>query len=819
MATLQPDSLRKHRQTVLRETTPSSLLQLPQGDFIVDEVDRAKVKSRISSVQGGLGHRTRANSIQRIPPHELIDESVEEEEGRESIESGDVNAGASAAAAAAANATAGYNSNNVNPYAQMGAGGAGGRLDVYSGAGVGVGSVDKEPRSRKASRSGLEKAGRDGVSGREHGRGERDKYTREGAVKQRSDGSEFRSEDFDAKRFISRKLGDKTDVEIAKYADKLALLQDKLNSEREQVMYDNYQTFLKVGFKIDKMNTDIEVLRKSLNDLHHVTSAMREDAKQYLDKQHNGSLTNTFGGGEPNDLNNSTSSLGTEDGMLDGPTRVGVQNRALQLSNRVANNRSSVLMLEDMWQRDLKELFRHVDGAQRYLPIVPGRHVVTQQDGFYYLNNATWKPLYPVQIFVLSDHVLIGAKKRQKQDGGAAGGGALGAPPSASASARSNGGAGGLSVHHQHQTSSRNLVAENCWPILDIEMSGAQQNGSRRPAICITHGDNVYMYRSENPAAHAAILTTFGKCKQELMQLQAAAAASRSGKAGKRNNSGASSSSIGARGSSLRSSVISAGDKKTLKQYEAIISDLDLKIAYGHTKEAVGIVLQYYDQFKSVGGTLQTTTSASASSIPGLSFNLGHSAAAAAATPTETGGRSSSSTTGAGPVTCSLLDKLNQRITVISDLLVTELERSYNSRQTSANIVQLLRQLRAKDIAARVLLETRHNILKKRVKQVEFQGDTVEYVSQVAIITFRTIKTSIDLFKECFQDSKEMSAVVEWAKTEVDEQFQLFKRHISNLAAGSVARQQCCDVIRREARRLASSGVDFSFVYEYAFLS
>lgn len=860
MSGLQPDSLRKHRQTVLRDTAVQPSLQIP-SDIDVDQVqvDHSKIKNRISSVPGGHSHRVRANSIQRRgAPPQLVQENgyIEEEEDETTHVS--VNVPSASSKTYDSNPYAGMPGHAVDPYAN-----AAGQ-DKYGG--VQPGAVVGGERGQRGERRPIQRGDRDDRGAMEAGDqgewriqsevGHAVTSKREKERVEKNDGQEFRSKDFDATRFISKKLGDKTDVEIAQYAERLALLQEKLNSEREQVMYDNYQTFLKVGLRIDKMNVDVEVLRKSLRDLHHVASAVRDDAQQYLEKQRSGGLEAELG------RNDSTASLTSS---MDGEMNAGrmlVAGRRLNVRKASANVRSSVLMLEDMWQRDLKELFRHVDGAQRYLPIVPGRHIVAQRDGFYFLNNATWKSLYSVHIFVLSDHVLIGARKRQPRVAAAMARGA-GAGAGPGASSNGSGVGAGLDGHSTsllsaQASSSRNLVAENCWPISDIDMfevfqdqqQGRGGNGSRRPALCIKHNDSVYMYKSDQIDAQQTIVHEFRKCKQELAQLQQSSGSPGSRRQSSSGSGISSSPSIGgigagigvggergatsltARGSSLRSSAISASERKAFKQYEQIISDLDLKIAYRQLSAAVEMVIQYSEMFKSAPGMLQTiSTSVVSSSIPGLSFggtpggglSIGAGRSTRAGTLSSypnTGGvphGTDASTTNAAAGSGTLLDKFNQRVAVLTDVLVGELERSYNSRQNLADTIGLLLKLHAKDIAAGALLETRHLTLKKRIKQVEFQGDTLSYVSQVAIIAFRTIRTSVELYQECFGDTKDVSALVEWASNEVNEYVATVRRHVNNLSSGSAARAQCCDIIERESKQLAQTGLDFSFLSSFKF--
>lgn len=155
--------------------------------------------------------------------------------------------------------------------------------------------------------------------------------------------------------------------------------------------------------------------------------------------------------------------------MSDLTNTLGQTNAALGISTDTASarkyaNRSSVANLEAMWSTHLQELWRRVEGSQKYLPAILGRHVVHESGRWVELNAATWKPRRRVHLILLNDHLLVASEKKRAD-----------APAAAE---------GGRPKQNAQQSQ---FVAERCWPLQDIEVSDLAARpgpdlGSRRPA-------------------------------------------------------------------------------------------------------------------------------------------------------------------------------------------------------------------------------------------------------------------------------------------------------------------------------------------------
>ena len=139
--------------------------------------------------------------------------------------------------------------------------------------------------------------------------------------------------------------------------------------------------------------------------------------------------------------------------MSDLTTTLGQTNAALGINTEATNsrkyaNRSSVANLEALWSTHMQELWRKVEGSHKYLPAIPGRHVVCESANWVELNPATLKPRRRVRLILLNDHLLVAVEKK-----------------------RSEKHTPNFSVSPNPQASGQmQLVADHCWPLHEVDV-------------------------------------------------------------------------------------------------------------------------------------------------------------------------------------------------------------------------------------------------------------------------------------------------------------------------------------------------------------
>lgn len=75
--------------------------------------------------------------------------------------------------------------------------------------------------------------------------------------------------------------------------------------------------------------------------------------------------------------------------------------------------RNSIADLASLYKSQLSALWEGVEGSQKLLPYLNGRHLIAESSTFIELNSATYKPKQGVHLFLLNDTMLIAVKKRR----------------------------------------------------------------------------------------------------------------------------------------------------------------------------------------------------------------------------------------------------------------------------------------------------------------------------------------------------------------------------------------------------------------------
>ncbi|RDW46986.1 exocyst complex component EXO84 [Yarrowia lipolytica] len=524
-------------------------------------------------------------------------------------------------------------------------------------------------------------------------------------------------EDLDAHTFVTQQLATSNAEEVDRFVSKLKSLKSRLVDEQREAMYTNYNSFLTVNKEILALNSEVKSLGQAVSNFNVAVSAMVEDALE------------------------STSSKSQESSQS-----------SLALPDSSARNRNSMVMLENMWANELASLFKHVEGAVKYLPAIPGRHVVAESGAWYQLNAATWKPLRPVHMFLLNDHLLIAAKNRKKDN--------------------------------MQMQQTQTLVADQCWPLSDIEF--LDLSVSRRGthpvipnAVSVVCGGVTCVYQTEKPAQHAKVVSAFKKVAgegrkndtnktQQQIRLRESmtyyAARNPSLRGHKELLQGLSNS----KGHSRSSSVDITGRTKNLREIDDLVNDLDVKIAHRRFAEATDIILENIKDDK------ESTD-----------------------------------------ITQQVLDiKLHQRQDELVAHLIDDVATD-TSNTAVTHALGLLVRLGHGDQARGVYLETRRNLIHKRTRQVELLGDIPGYIAQVAVTYFRLIRSTAEVFRKCYTDNHLASSIAEWAKSMVEEFVLLFARQLYGVKPDTQTYQQCVSITRQQAAQLSEVGLNLDYLLDY----
>lgn len=121
-----------------------------------------------------------------------------------------------------------------------------------------------------------------------------------------------------------------------------------------------------------------------------------------------------------------------------------------------------------MYRTQLLSLHHNVSGAQKYVPLIPGRHIVSEASAFVELDPATYKLRGPVRMFVLNDLVLVAVIKKRRI-GEADGHGARDGRDGRDVGARAD----------QSLGRDGRLVADRCWTLSEVTVVDVKDTGGK----------------------------------------------------------------------------------------------------------------------------------------------------------------------------------------------------------------------------------------------------------------------------------------------------------------------------------------------------
>jgi hypothetical protein len=164
-------------------------------------------------------------------------------------------------------------------------------------------------------------------------------------------------------------LADASEEDIRRFQDELRKTKHRTSVDLQTNVYQNRTQFIKISKEAEKLKGEMRTLRQLMSDL---TTTLEQTA----------SASNT-----DNDM----------------------------VSSRRAN-RSSIGDLNQIRAGQLQQLYRDVEGSQKYLPPIPGRFIIWRSKRWFELDSATLKARRRVQLLLLNDHLLVAAEKKARND-------------------------------------------------------------------------------------------------------------------------------------------------------------------------------------------------------------------------------------------------------------------------------------------------------------------------------------------------------------------------------------------------------------------
>ncbi|CAK7564716.1 MAG: exocyst complex component exo84 [Sporothrix epigloea] len=549
-------------------------------------------------------------------------------------------------------------------------------------------------------------------------------------------------------QYVASMLSDATEADIARYEEALRDLRGRAAADLQQNIYQNRTQFIKISKEAEKLKGEMRSLRNLMAELKANTTALRSSSSASISNPTAGSGSGTIGG----------RGVGDASGLATVGFSTGLSKR---------DKRSSVADRTALWNSQMQALYKNVEGSQRFLPMTVGRHVVQNAGHWIELDNATYKSRRAIQIFLLNDHLLVASRKKRK----------IGGP---------NGGGGGPVLK---------LVADRCWPLLDIEVvdmagsgesvmspsfgsnGGGGGSGGRSKltdAIMVRGvGQETVIYRTEKAedAEKSALLLNIRKVVEDLRRgIQSEMEANNKAKEtinyfASRDPGLLQKTDLLETLSDIKDMLIEVdGKQQNLRWVESQMDELDIDIALQQFEPSVARV----EKMQSL--------------VRGLKNNA---------------------------VAQDFIEfKVEERSARLAALIIRELIETHNEQRKMRRNVSWLSRLGFEDRAREAFLEARSHLIQKRSRQCIFQGDLHLYIWELSFVYFSVIRNTVSCFQSCFPPVI-MSACVKWAKEEVESFNRILVRQLSSIDSGGEVWRKCMDQTHEHAQMLADVGLDF----------
>ncbi|GAA5998283.1 exocyst subunit EXO84 [Rhodotorula paludigena] len=412
-------------------------------------------------------------------------------------------------------------------------------------------------------------------------------------------------------------------------------------------------------------------------------------------------------------------------------------------ANRRAQ-RNSLADLATLYKSQLSALWEGVEGSQKFLPYVPGRHIITEAASFVELHAATYKPKQPVHLFLLNDAMLVSVKKRR--------GPGIGGPV--------------------------RLVAERCFNLSEIVVVDLKDAGDLQNAVKIKRGKETIIYRTDKPEDKKVLLLAFKKVAEDLMNKR--------------------------RKEMLNEAEARKGDASGLRGFR---SDYDGTFASSGFSPATALGLGKDDP---TGKDLSWIGDYSDE----LSVAISTREFEGAVVWVEKGKSILPQIEGDAHASQLFRAKLDQRSAELVSALLHDLSDNAIRKSGVVRTTSWLLRLGQGERAREMFLTARGQLVRKRARQIKFEGDISMYISELAMVCFTLIKNTCEWYMAAFKDNRMASGFVRWASEQVEIYAETFRRQVYGADQDGKVIEESLEVTKAHGAMLRDVGLDFTFLLD-----
>ncbi|KAI0299949.1 hypothetical protein BC826DRAFT_994353 [Russula brevipes] len=239
-------------------------------------------------------------------------------------------------------------------------------------------------------------------------------------------------EDFDPDAYLKLKLANSTEAELRSLQSSLQNSKDGVAADLQRNVFKNYAQFVFISKEIGALENEMMELKESLSEWKSMPSVLHIE-------------------------------------------------ESASVAERRRNVRSSVADLRVLYANQMQNLHAQIEGSAKFVPTIPGRHVVAEMGGIFALNAATYKPMSAVRFVLLDDAVLVARKRRRR-----------------------------------NASESDKFVADRCWPLNEMLVLDTKDTATLINVFKVRHGKETQVYRAESAADKKNLLAQFRHVAEEL---------------------------------------------------------------------------------------------------------------------------------------------------------------------------------------------------------------------------------------------------------------------------------------------------------------
>lgn len=161
-----------------------------------------------------------------------------------------------------------------------------------------------------------------------------------------------------------------------------------------------------------------------------------------------------------------------------------------------------------------------------------------------------------------------------------------------------------------------------------------------------------------------------------------------------------------------------------------------------------------------------------------------------------------------------LRSTIEERVTNLSRLISIDLTSPAATKSQIQDDIDRLLRLGLGDQARDIYLTSRSSVIRHRVRQLQFGGDTVSYMIDYSDVFFKLIRNTCEWFGVSFHDPSMASGFMKWIQKEVTEFSHIFRKQTFQMQHEFHIIADCVITVTGQCQSLSDIGLDITSFFD-----